>query len=115
MLRFGACGPRAPRLATVEVLGVHAMLSRLRPSAAAVIAVLALLMSMAGTAEATLLITKNSQVGGNTISGHNPPSGFHANLVSGSVGATDLHSGAVTSAKLGANAVTSGKIGTARS
>jgi hypothetical protein len=73
---------------------------RKRPSAALIVALIALVFSLAGTAEAAFLITSNSQVGPGTISGHNPPSGDHANIVSGSVGTTDLHSQAVTGSKL---------------
>jgi hypothetical protein len=73
---------------------------RKRPSAALIVALIALVFSLAGTAEASFLITSNSQVGPGTIAGHNPPSGDHANIVSGSVGTTDLHSHAVTGSKL---------------
>jgi len=72
---------------------------RKRPSAALIVALIALVFSLAGTAEASFLITSNSQVGPGTVSGHNPPSGDHANIVSGSVGTTDLHSHAVTGSK----------------
>ena len=53
-----------------------------RPSAALVVAMLALVFALAGTAEAAYLITSNSQVGPGTISGHKPPSGDHANIIS---------------------------------
>jgi hypothetical protein len=50
----------------------------------------ALVFSLAGTAEAAFLITSNSQVGPGTISGHHPPSGDHANIIGGSLATQDL-------------------------
>jgi hypothetical protein len=55
-----------------------------------VVATLALLFAMGGTAAAAVMITSNSQVAKNTISGHHPPSGAHANIISASVNGTDL-------------------------
>lgn len=55
-----------------------------------------------GTAIAAYVVSSNSQVGPGTISGHNPPSGDHANIIGGSVNAQDLAAGAVTPSKLGA-------------
>jgi hypothetical protein len=43
-----------------------------------------------GTAIASLIITDNSQVASNTISGHKPPTGKHANLFVGSVNGQDV-------------------------
>jgi hypothetical protein len=43
-----------------------------------------------GTAMAAFVVSSNSQVGPDTISGHHPPSGDHANIISGSVGVGDL-------------------------
>ncbi|HEY1741066.1 MAG TPA: hypothetical protein VGI86_20290 [Acidimicrobiia bacterium] len=48
-------------------------------------------MATGGTAVAAVMITSNSQVAQNTISGHAPPSGKHANIISGSVSASDLN------------------------
>ena len=42
------------------------------------------------TAIAAVVITSNAQVARNTIAGHAAPSGSHANIISGSVNATDL-------------------------
>jgi hypothetical protein len=66
-----------------------------------------------GTAVAAYVVSSNSQIGPNTVSGHKPPTGKHANIISGSINATDLANGAVTNGKLGASSVTSGKIATA--
>jgi hypothetical protein len=63
-----------------------------------------------GTALASFIITKNSQVGPGTIAGHHPPARDHANIISGSVNGTDLSSGAVTGAKIAASSVSSGQI-----
>ena len=43
-----------------------------------------------GTAMASLIITKNSQVDRGTISGHHPPSGDHPNIIGGSLSGADL-------------------------
>ena len=43
-----------------------------------------------GTAFAAVIITSNSQVAQNTISGHHPPSGKHANIINGSVSNKDV-------------------------
>src|SRR5207302_2972093 len=69
---------------------------RNRPWGAMVVALIALFFSLGGTAVAALLITSNSQLGKNTISGHHPPKGDHANLIAGSVNAKDLAPGAVS-------------------
>jgi hypothetical protein len=65
-----------------------------------------------GTAVAAFVVSSNSQIGPNTVSGHKPPLGKHANIISGSINATDLANGAVTNKKLGVSSVTSGKIAT---
>jgi hypothetical protein len=64
-----------------------------------------------GTAlAASYVVSSNSQVGPNTISGHKPPAGKHANVISGSLNSTDLANGAVTLGKLGINSVNSTKV-----
>ena len=65
---------------------------------------------MTGTAYAAVIVNSNSDVARNTISGHNPPTGDHPNLIAGSVDATDLANGAVTGAKLATGSVTSPKV-----
>jgi hypothetical protein len=59
-----------------------------------VVATLALVVAMGGTAAAAgVLVTSNSQVRHDTISGHQPPSGRHANIIAGSVNGRDLSTG----------------------
>jgi hypothetical protein len=53
-----------------------------------------------GTALAAYVVSSNSQIGPNTVSGHKPPSGDHSNIIGGSVNSTDLANQAVTPAKL---------------
>lgn len=76
---------------------------RRRPSAAFIVATLALFVSLSGTAMAAVIITSNGQVAAHTIAGARAPSGDNKNLIAGSVGTTDLHAGSVTPAKLAAD------------
>jgi hypothetical protein len=71
-----------------------------RPSAGVVIATIALALSVTGNAAAAIIISSNSQVAANTISGHTPPAGKHANILAGSVNATDLAPNLRTSLKV---------------
>jgi hypothetical protein len=65
------------------------------------VAVLALVVAVSSSATAAaFVVSRNSQVGPGTISGHAPPSGDHANLVSGSVSSKDLADGTVRPADL---------------
>jgi hypothetical protein len=67
------------------------MRSRFRPSPAMVVACIALLTALGGTATAvTYVVSSNSQIGPGTISGHKPPSGKHANIIAGSINGTDI-------------------------
>jgi hypothetical protein len=43
-----------------------------------------------GTAVASYVVSTNAQIGPNTVSGHHPPTGEHANLIAGSVNGTDI-------------------------
>src|SRR4029078_9617720 len=63
-----------------------------------------------GTALGAIVVSSNSQVAQNTISGHAPPAGKHANIIGGSLNATDLAANAVTGPKIAANAVTGAKV-----
>src|SRR6478672_2736774 len=82
-----------------------------RPSPAMIVACVALFVALGGTATAvTYVVSSNSQVGPNTISGHNPPSGKHANVIAGSVNSTDLANSAVTGGKLAPNSVNGSKV-----
>ena len=65
-----------------------------------IVATLALVVATGGTAAAAVIIKSNSQVAGNTISGHNSPKGKHSNLIAGSVNATDLSPGVKSSFKV---------------
>jgi hypothetical protein len=62
-----------------------------------------------GTALAAYVVSSNSQIGPNTVSGH-AGSATNKNIIAGSVNATDLASGAVTGPKIAGNAVTAPKI-----
>ncbi len=64
------------------------------------IALCALFFALGGTAGAAVMITSNGQVAANTISGHQPPSGKHANLIAGSVNASDLANSVKSSIKV---------------
>src|SRR5919109_1046213 len=66
-----------------------------------VVSVIALFVALGGTALASVIISSNSQVARNTISGHKPPSGKHPNIISGSINDKDIANGAVTAPKLG--------------
>jgi hypothetical protein len=64
------------------------------------VTILAFIVLGGGTALAAYVVSSNSQIGPGTVSGHKPPSGNHANIISGSVNATDLANQAVTAAKI---------------
>src|SRR6476619_6498747 len=82
-----------------------------RPSPAMIVACVALFVALGGTATAvTYVVSSNKQIGPRTISGHNPPSGKHANIIVGSVNGTDLAPNSVGSSKIAANAVGSSKV-----
>jgi hypothetical protein len=67
------------------------MRSRFRPSAAMIVACIALFVALGGTATAvTYVVSSNSQVGPGTISGHKPPGGKHPNIIAGSINGTDI-------------------------
>jgi hypothetical protein len=55
-----------------------------------VASLIALFVALSGSATAAVIITSNSQVAQNTISGHHPPSGKHANIINGSVSNKDV-------------------------
>ena len=82
-----------------------------RPSPAMIVACVALFVALGGTATAvTYVVSSNSQIGPGTISGHNPPSGKHGNIISGSVNGTDLAPNSVGSSEIAANAVGASKV-----
>jgi hypothetical protein len=56
-----------------------------------IVSLAALFVALGGTATAvTYVVSSNSQVGPNTISGHSPPTGKHANLIPASVDGQDV-------------------------
>jgi hypothetical protein len=71
-----------------------------------VVSVTALFVALGGTAIASVIITDNSQVAANTISGHKPPSGKHANLFAGSVNAQDVAANSLTGASINETTLT---------
>jgi len=74
---------------------------RHRVTYANVVATLALVIAVgSGTALAAVVVHSNADVGPNTIAGHHPPAGDHANLVAGSVGGQDLAANTVKGAEV---------------
>jgi len=64
-----------------------------------VVSMAALFVALGGTATAvTYVVSSNSQIGPNAISGHKPPSGKHANLIPGSLNSQDIGNDEVLSA-----------------
>jgi hypothetical protein len=49
-----------------------------------------LALGLGGSALAATVINSNTQVAKDTISGHNPPSGKHANIIPGSINGKDI-------------------------
>jgi hypothetical protein len=77
-----------------------------RPSHATVVAYLALFVALGGSAAAvTYVVSSNSQIGPDTVSGARPPAGKHSNIIGGSIGPGDLGGSAVTADKLGTASV----------
>ena len=54
------------------------------------VTLLAFVVLGGGSALASVIITSNSQLAKNTISGHNPPSGKHSNIIARSVNGPDV-------------------------
>jgi hypothetical protein len=66
-----------------------------------VISTLALFLVLGGgTAVAAYVVSSNSQIGPGTVSGHKPPTGYHANIVGGSVNGTDIADKSLTGVDL---------------
>jgi hypothetical protein len=62
-----------------------------RPSPAMVVACVALFVALGGTAlAASYVVSSNSQIGPDTVSGHKPPAAKHSNLIAGSVNGQDV-------------------------
>jgi hypothetical protein len=87
---------------------------RFRPSPAMVVACVALFVALGGTGlAASYVVSSNSQVGPNTISGHQAPSGDHANVISRSLNLQDLAPQSVNSAKVVNGSLVAGDTNTA--
>lgn len=54
------------------------------------VSILAFLVLGGGTALGAFVVSSNSQIGPGTVSGHNPPTGKHANIISGSISDQDV-------------------------
>jgi hypothetical protein len=90
------------------------LLSRLRSrlTYANVVATLALFLVLGGgTALASYVVSSNSQIGPGTVSGHNPPTGKHSNIITGSVNGTDLSANSVSSPKVANHSLTGSDLG----
>src|SRR5690242_17609446 len=97
-LGVGTTMGQPPQPQHMEVTVLSKLRSRL--TYGNVVATLALFVALGGTAAASVIVSSNSQVAQNTISGHKPPSGDHPNVIAGSVSGQDLASGAVSGPKL---------------
>src|SRR4026207_112019 len=73
---------------------------RLRPrSVYDVLALLSFFLVLGGgTALASYVVSSNTQFGPNTISGHKPPTGDHANVIAGSINGQDVADNSVRGA-----------------
>ena len=65
-----------------------------------VVSLTALFVALGGTATAAVIITSNSQVARDTISGHQPPSGDHSNIITSSLTGKDIANKGLTSADI---------------
>jgi hypothetical protein len=74
------------------------------------VTILAFLVLGGGTALGAYVVSNNSQIGPNTVAGHKPFPGQHANIIPGTLNDKDLANSAVTNPKIGANAVTGPKV-----
>ncbi len=71
-----------------------------------IVSLVALFVALGGTAIASVIITSNRQVASNTISGHKPPSGKHANLIAGSVNGRDVADNSLAGADINESTLT---------
>jgi hypothetical protein len=72
------------------------------------VTILAFIVLGGGTALASYVVSSNGQVGPNTIAGHKPPSGDHANLIPASVNGQDVADNSLRGADI--NESTIGKV-----
>src|SRR6478609_2521459 len=72
-----------------------------------VVATLALFLVIGGgTALASYVVSSNSQIGPQTISGHKPPTGTHANIIPGSINGGDVAANSLTGADVKESSLT---------
>src|SRR4051812_32049601 len=85
---------------------------RMRLTYANVVATIALFLVVSGGTAlgVTYVVSSNSQVAPNTISGHKPPAGKHSNIITGSVNGTDLSANSVNGAKVLDGSITGGDL-----
>jgi hypothetical protein len=83
---------------------------RARLTFANVVSAIALFFALGGSAYATFVVSSNADIAPNTISGHAPPSGNHANVIAGSLTTSDLADATVTGPKVEDNSLTGSKI-----
>jgi hypothetical protein len=66
-----------------------------------VVSTLALFLVLGGgSALAAYVVNSNDDIAPNTVAGHNPPAGAHANIITGSLAGSDLANQAVSQGKL---------------
>jgi hypothetical protein len=70
----------------------------------------AVFIALGGTAMAATIITDNSQVGPDTISGHKPRTGNQPNIIGGTVNGTDIATAGVVGRNLDSNSVNGPKV-----
>ncbi len=83
---------------------------RKRPPLATTLVLVAVFISLTGTAMAAVIVSSNHQVAAHTIAGTNAPVGDNENLISGSVGTSDLHGNALTGSKVADDGLTGADI-----
>jgi hypothetical protein len=89
------------------------IVARFRPrlTYANVVATLALFLVLGGgSALAAYVINSNADIAPNTVSGHDPPAGDHANVIGQSINSQDLAPQGVSSGRLATDAVNSAKV-----
>src|SRR5690242_15111647 len=81
---------------------------RIRPrSAYDVLALVSFFLLIGGgTALASYVVSSNSQIGPGTVSGHQPPTGKHANIIGGTINGTDLAANSVNGSKVADHSIT---------
>ena len=77
---------------------------RNRLTYANVIATVALFLALGGTALG-FVVNNNAQLAPDSVSGHAPPRGDHANIIAGSITSADIQNGQVTHGDLAPNSV----------